>query len=145
MSNYLPINVNLTGRPIVMVGGGRVALHKLKTLLKFTRQITIVAPQLLPQIKALKLKHIKARYQPLHLKKAFLVYACTDDPRVNRMVKQDAGRRGIMVNVADNKMLCDFISPAVLVKGGFTISVSSGGKNTKGAVALRDKIAEYLR
>lgn len=138
---FLPVNINTKGRRILVVGGGKVALHKLKSITKFTRNITVLAPKILSGIDRLGVKTVRRPYSEALLEKAFLVYACTDDAAVNRRVGRDARARGILVNVADDKKLCDFISPAVYKDGHMVVSVSSQGRDVKGAVALRDRIA----
>lgn len=140
---YIPVCLNVRGKRIVMIGGGAVALHKLKTITRFARRVTVIAPMVLPGIKKLSVHVIKKPYEASLLKKAFLVYACTDDRAVNARIGRDARALGILVNVADDKKSCDFISPAVYKEGRMVVSVSSQGRDVKGAVALRDRIARY--
>jgi precorrin-2 dehydrogenase/sirohydrochlorin ferrochelatase len=141
---FIPVNINTKLGRILVVGGGKVALHKLKTIVKFARLITVVAPGILPEIRGLGVRMVRRPYRKEFLKGAFLVYACTDDTAVNRQVRRDACEIGIMANVADDKRLCDFISPAVYKKGHMVVSVCSQGKDVKAAVALRDNIQRYL-
>lgn len=140
---FIPVNLNIKNKRILVVGGGKVALHKLRTITRFTRTITIVAPKILDEIARLRLRVIRKAYSKNYLKGVFLVYACTNDRAVNKRIRRDAHSYGILVNVADDTKLCDFISPAVYKKGAMVVSVSSEGRDVKGAVALRDRIKRY--
>ena len=141
---FIPVNINTKLGRILVIGGGKVALHKLKTITRFSRNVTVIAPKILPEIGRLGVKVIRRPYCKILLKRAFLVYACTDDNAVNRQVRRDAREVGILANVADDKKLCDFISPAVYKRGHMVVSVCSQGKDVKAAVALRDNIQRYL-
>jgi precorrin-2 dehydrogenase/sirohydrochlorin ferrochelatase len=141
---FIPVNLNTDGRLILVVGGGKVALHKLKTIIKFARNVTVIAPKILPEIERLGVRVTRRQYCKTLLNGAFLVYACTDDTAVNRQVRRDARGIGILANVADDKKLCDFISPAVYKRGHMAVSVCSQGKDVKSAVVLRDRIKRYL-
>jgi siroheme synthase-like protein len=137
---YLPISIDIADKRILIVGGGNVALHKLKSLLLFTHDIAVCALRIREEIKNMD---IVVREQPYHkdiLDGFFLVYACTDSEEVNQQVKDDAHARNILVNVADNSRLSDFISPAIYKKGDMTIAVASQGRDVKKAVAWRDAI-----
>ena len=75
------------------------------------------------------LRAIQGRFSPGHLDGAALVFAATDDRRVNAEVSREAIRRNIPVNVADAPELCSFILPAVLQEEEFTLAVSTGEKS----------------
>jgi siroheme synthase-like protein len=119
-------------------------MQKLKTIVEFARSVTVVAPVVLPEIEDLGVRVIRQPYRRAFLKGACLVYACTDDRLLNEQVGSDARKAGVLVNVADDGKLCDFISPAVYKRGHMAVSVCSQGKDVKGAVALRDRIRRYL-
>ena len=110
-SNLFSIELNLEGRNVLVVGGGRIALRKVKTLLPTGARITVVAPQFDPEFDALKsgeqvsLIVLKNRpYEPLDLRGIFMVFICTDQPAVNAQVSNDARARRILVNNA-----CDYL------------------------------------
>jgi len=106
--------INITDKKILLIGGGKVAVHKLSTLLKFTCDITILAPDIIEQIGndsrlTLRIKH----YEKEDLLNFHIVYACTNDKTVNATIKKDANYLGLLINVADDPELCDFVSPAI--------------------------------
>jgi precorrin-2 dehydrogenase/sirohydrochlorin ferrochelatase len=141
---FLPICLHLRDARIVVVGGGRVAEQKLRTLLQFTRMITVVAPRVCAAIHAAGVTVQTTAYEPACLDGATLVYACTNDAAVNARVCADAHARGQLVCVADAPALCDFVSPAVVTHDGMVVAVSSHARQVRRAVAWRDRIKELL-
>lgn len=137
---FLPVGLNIHNKKILMVGGGEVAAHKLAALLKFTKKIYVVAPEILPEIKKSGVVCREKAYERKDLEGFGIVYACTDQRDVNRRVCADARRHGCLVNVADDPSRCDFISPAIYKKGHMTVAVGSDGRAVKKAVAWRDRI-----
>ncbi|MBA3052305.1 bifunctional precorrin-2 dehydrogenase/sirohydrochlorin ferrochelatase [bacterium] len=142
--DFLPVSLNITGKKILIVGGGGVAFQKLQTLRKFTSAIALLAPVFSDEIIKSGFKRIKKEYSPKYLKGFFLVYACTDDKKLNARIKKDADKKRLLVNVADDPANCDFISSAIYKKGSMVVAVSSGGKNVKKTVEWRNGIKDYL-
>ncbi len=85
-------------------------------------------------------QEIHKMYERSDLDGYFLVYACTNNPEVNRLIQNDANECGTLVNVVDNRELSDFISPAVIKKDEMTIAVSSNGENVKKSVMWRNRL-----
>lgn len=143
---YLPINIKVEDRKILIVGGGNVAVHKLKTLLKFVNahQLYVCADFISDEIKQAGVVCIDSLYSKKQLDDIFLVYACTNDSQVNQQIYDDAHELGILINVADSSSLSDFISPAVYKDGHMSVAVSSQGREVKKSVSWRNKIANYL-
>lgn len=144
MKVFLPLNIRVDNKKILFVGGGRIALHKIRTIEKYTRNITIVSPEIIDELKGKGFTEICKSYEPSDLDGAFLVYASTNVEEVNRQVRDDAEARGILVNVVDNRELSGFISPAVIRKEEMTIAVSSNGQNVKKSVEWRNRLREIL-
>ncbi|MCP3660471.1 MAG: bifunctional precorrin-2 dehydrogenase/sirohydrochlorin ferrochelatase [Bacteroidetes bacterium] len=141
---YLPIFLDITDKKILIIGGGNIALQKIESLLKFTGNITVIATHILEKIKSKKVLCFEKIYDKTDIENFYLVYACTNNKELNKKIKQDAERINTLVNVVDNPQLCDFISPAIHQSNDFVIAVSSGGKDTKGAINLRNTIKEFL-
>ena len=140
------IELNLEGRNVLVVGGGSIALRKVKTLLPTGARITVVAPQILPDFKALvesePLISLKEReYEPLDLCGIFMVFICTDKPAVNAVVNNDAHARRILVNNACDYRSGDFIVPARMNFGeNIAVTVSTQGYAPSLAKKLKQKI-----
>ena len=156
-SNFFSIELNLEGRNVLVVGGGRIALRKVKTLLPTGARITVVAPQFDPEFKSLdpstspcgsaqkdsltSVTLIKRAYEPLDLRCVFMVFICTDQPTVNAQVSNDARARRILVNNACDYLDGDFIVPARMDFGqNIAVTVSTQGRAPSLAKKLKQKI-----
>lgn len=150
--NTLPLFFKLENRPVLVVGGGEVALRKADLLDKAGAVITFVSPEFEPRLTAQfgagsnNTRHtlITDRYQPHYLDKQTIVIACTDDEAVNKQIFHDCEARFIPVNVVDNPPLCTFIFPAIVDRNPITIAVSSAGKAPVLARLLRAKIETVI-
>lgn len=156
-SNLFSIELNLEGRNVLVVGGGRIALRKVKTLLPTGARITVVAPQFDPEFKSLdssttpngsaqndtltSVTLINRPYEPLDLRGIFMVFICTDKPDVNAQVSNDAHARRILVNNACDYLDGDFIVPARMDFGeNIAVTVSTQGRAPSLAKKLKQKI-----
>jgi precorrin-2 dehydrogenase/sirohydrochlorin ferrochelatase len=144
MKSFLPLNIRIDNKKILFVGGGKIALHKIKTVGQYTRNITIVSPDIQDELHQMGFTEIRKEYGTSDLEGFFLVYACTNNLEVNRRIKNDAADYGILVNVVDNRELSDFISPAVIKQDEMTIAVSSNGENVKKSVEWRNKLKSIV-
>ncbi|SHK87551.1 precorrin-2 dehydrogenase / sirohydrochlorin ferrochelatase [Fibrobacter sp. UWT2] len=151
--NLFSIELNLEGKNVLVVGGGRIALRKVKTLLPTGARITVVAPQFDPEFESLSSKGearpqtsslvtlINRPYEPLDLRGIFMVFICTDQPAVNAQVSNDARARRILVNNACDYLDGDFIVPARMDFGeNIAVTVSTQGRAPSLAKKLKQKI-----
>jgi siroheme synthase-like protein len=131
-NQFLPISISLNARRCLVIGGGRVALRKIDTLLNYDSDITVIAPEIDEKIDyyAAKnsLKVIKREYKSPEAAEYGLVISASDNMDVNRQVSDDCKKAGVPVNVVDKPSLCDFIFPAVIRRDCLTVAVSSDGK-----------------
>ena len=109
--HFLPVNINIDGKRILIIGGGRVGLHKATILSRFTDSATIISPTFREGFQSLPFRLLQKAYEPADLDGAFLVYICTENDELNRRIKQDAEQRHVLASVCDNPSLCDFTSP----------------------------------
>lgn len=128
---YLPINLDVRGRTVVIVGGGLVASRKCLLLRASGARVTIIAPDLAPVLQTLAdagaVLHLARVFAPGDLAGAFLAYAATDQPAVNRAVADEAHLAGTLVEVCTEPDRGDFTTPAVVARGDFTIAIGTGG------------------
>jgi len=143
-SIYFPLLLNIKNYPCLVVGGGKVALRKVTSLLNFRIKSTVLAPKICQPLLELqrkrKIKVIKKVYSKEYLNKFGIVFCATDNPNINKMVRNDCTKKNILLNVADIPELCDFILPAIIKRGDLTISVSSQGVAPFYAAELRKKL-----
>jgi len=141
---FLPISINITTKKVMIVGGGRIAANKLALLTQFTDNITVLAPEIISEIKNANVNIVEKEFSTSDIEDFSLIYACTSDHCLNQKIKEEANARGILVNVVDNRDLCDFISPAIYKHDYLTIAVSSNGQNIRTAIKIRDRIKEIF-
>jgi siroheme synthase-like protein len=141
---YLPISINVTGKKILIIGGGRIAHHKIGFLEQFADNISVVAIDVIDEIKHKNVTYIEKPYEKSDLKDAFMIYACTNLKELNKQVKADAEELGKLCNVVDNPPLCDFVSPAIYKHGIYTIACGSNAQDVYKSIEIRNRIKEYL-
>jgi len=125
---YYPALLNLKGTPVLVVGGGRVALRKIRVLRACGAAVRVVATNVLSEARKLRGLHIQERaFRIPDLKGVQLVVAATSSRETNRKVSDACRRRGLFVNVVDDPEISTFILPAVVRRGDLLISVSTQG------------------
>lgn len=138
---YFPINLDIRGRKVLVVGGGQVALRKVKSLKACGARVTVVSPAFCTGLVRMKgIKRKKHAYKQSDLRGVCLVVSATDDGKVNRRVWKQAVSKNIPVNVVDQPALCTFTVPAVATRGDLVITISTGG----GSPALARKIRKHI-
>jgi precorrin-2 dehydrogenase / sirohydrochlorin ferrochelatase len=141
---YYPILVDLRGKRVLVVGGGKVAYRKIETLLEHGASVEVVARELCHPLVELEEKgaisHKGRAFSEEHLDGVFLVIAATSDAALNRRVSEKAQHLGLLVNAVDQPSDCNFIVPSILRRGDLVIAVSTSGKSP----ALARKIREDL-
>ena len=149
---YYPVSLNISGKSCIIVGGGEVAERKARRLLESGADVTVVSEKLTPALEQLRddsrIRHVCAAYTAPCLEGAFLVFGTTDDEGVNSRIFRNARERGILVNIADDPLKCDFILPSLFEQGDLQIAVSTGGKSPALARQVRTEVeamygAEY--
>ncbi len=142
--NYYPINLDISGRLCVVIGGGAVASRKVASLLFCEARVRVVSPFVSDFIRVQeeegKLEWFRHDFADTDLDGAFLVFAATDEKGVQNRVAERARELGILVNCADMSESCDFQVPAKLRRGALLIAISTGG----GSPALSARIKATL-
>ena len=142
---YFPFFVDIAGQEGLIVGGGHVALGKLRRLLPFQPRLTVAAPELLPEIAAMDTVTIlRQPFSPELLTGKTFVIAATNDTPLNRTVSRLCQDRGIPVNVVDDKEACTFLFPALVQQGKLTVGISTSGASPSAAVYVKNQLLETL-
>jgi precorrin-2 dehydrogenase/sirohydrochlorin ferrochelatase len=136
--------LDLEGRRCLVVGGGTVGLEKARGLLECGAVVTVVAPQLEPELQALPVRWRRKRYEPADLEGNFLVVAATSNRTLNGRIFGNAEARSLLCNVVDTPELCSFILPAVFRRDPIAIAVSTGGASPALAKRLRDELGAQV-
>lgn len=143
---YFPMFVDLKNKPVLIVGGGAVALRKLQKLKPYGASITVVAPRILPEIAAVPdIKLRRREFKACDLRpRPSLVIAATDNRNLQISISDMCRKRNIPINAADDPALCSFMFPALVQKGDFSVGISTGGASPTAAAYFKEKMREQL-
>jgi siroheme synthase-like protein len=139
-----PVNLVVEGRPCLVVGGGAVARRKVEGLLACGALVTVVAPDVAPELAALPVTVERRPYRDGDAAGFRLVVAATDDRAVNAAISRDAEAAGVWVNAVDDPEWCSFTLPSVARQGPILVTVSTGGQSPALAAWLRRRIEADL-
>jgi len=140
-----PVNLVLSGRPVLVVGGGRVALRKVEGLLACGAAVTVIAPEVVPELAAEPdVRVLARRYVEGDVGRGGyrLVITATDDRAVNQQVHDDAEAAGVWVNSADDPERCTFTLPALVRRGPLMLTVATGGHSPAVSSWLRSRLEQ---
>ncbi len=141
----MPIFMKLENEPCLVVGGGKIALHKIHQLVDCKALVTAVSPKISKSISSLPVTTINRRYQTSDLEGVKLVIAATDDKEVNQKIFEDSNKRGLLVNVVDNPNLCSFYMGSIYQDGDLKVAVSTNGKCPSFGTYIRDHIKNFSK
>jgi siroheme synthase-like protein len=138
-----PVFLKLRGRRVLLVGGGPVARGKLAGLLEAGARVTVVAPEVRPEIEAADVTVVPRAFTPADLEGAWLVVAAAP-PEVNRAVADAAEERGVFVNAVDDPAPASAYTGGVFRRGGITVAVSTEGRAPALAGLLREALEAVI-
>lgn len=151
--NY-PIMIDLMGKEITVIGGGKIAYRKVNNFLKFGYEVTVVSREFIEDFNNIenKIKIIKDEYSEKYIKDSFIVVAATNNKKANESIGMFCRSNNKLVNVIDDQKLSNFIVPSCVKRGDLVISISTGGKSPSLASKIRkdleiqydDSYEEYL-
>ena len=151
MSRYFPLFSELEGKKIAVVGAGKIASRRIRTLLEFGAELTVLAPEASEEVRCLagegRLVWRQEAYRaglPGFLEGALLALAATDSPAVNLAVREECKSLGIPVNLADDKEKCDFYFPGIASGGGVTAGITAEGKDHRLAKEVTAEVRSLL-
>ncbi len=150
--NYFPAFINIENKSILIIGAGNIALEKLDKLIKFTKNITILAPEakynIYKLIKKYNLTFHQKEYERGDIDNFDIVIIATNDIKLQEEIFKESREKKILVNSVDNKKFCDFIFPSFIKKDNLTIAISTNGVSPafakKFRLYLEDKIPEDI-
>ncbi|MGY2074700.1 uroporphyrinogen-III C-methyltransferase [Blastococcus sp. SYSU DS0828] len=142
-----PVGLRLRDRPVVVVGGGRVAHRRVAGLLEARARVTVVSPEVTPALESLAAAGSttwhRRPYRPGDLDGAWYAVAATDDPAVNAAVAEEAERARIFCARADDRAASSVWTPAIGRQGDLVVGVHGGGDPQR-AIGVRDAIVAGL-
>lgn len=161
LADWFPMFINIKDRNIAIIGAGKIASRRIRTLLQFSCNIRIVAKEIPEEIKQMiheyvsidekaglnrSIELLEKEFDIEDVNGAHMVLAATNSREVNENIGIQCKNRGILVNVADKKEECDFYFPGVVIQGNLVTGITAQGKShslaKKGSevikIALRD-------
>lgn len=138
--------IDLKNKPVLIIGGGAVALRKLQKLMPYGVVPTVIAPHILPEFESLPdVKLCRRSFNASDLRpRPSLVIAATNNKAANRRISVLCQKRHIPVNVADDPALCSFLFPALVQQGSFSAGISTGGASPVAAAYFKERLRELL-
>jgi precorrin-2 dehydrogenase/sirohydrochlorin ferrochelatase len=125
----------------VVIGGGSVALRKVKSLLEAEALVKLISVDIASEIREFKnVELVNRAYKEGDLKGSFVVIAATDDEAVNKQIAKEAREVGALLNIADKPSLGDFYVPSVVKRGDLVINISTGGNFPALSKKIRKKL-----
>ncbi len=144
LSPCYPIFLNISGRRCVVVGGGQVALRKVRALLEHKANVKVISPDLCAELGQLaesgEIHVLNREYRAGDLKGVFVAIVATNDSETNLKVAGEARSNAVLVNVVDDAENSSFILPSYLRRGDITIAVSTAGRSPALARKIRIKL-----
>ena len=135
-----PVNLNLHGRPVLVVGGGRIALRKVEQLLMADAEVTVLSPLFVDEFTSLPVTLVQREYASGDIDAFRLVITATGNTPVNQQIFDECEAKGIWINSADDPDRCAFTLPAALRRGDLMVTVSTGGASPALASWLRSHL-----
>ncbi|GIV33157.1 MAG: hypothetical protein KatS3mg031_0692 [Chitinophagales bacterium] len=150
-NNLFPIFLKPERLQLLIVGGGNAGSEKLRFLLKSspTARVTLVAPEVSEEITTLAASHpnvtlLLRAFSPDDLKGKDVVIIATENPALNRAIREQAKELKVLANVADTPHLCDFYLGSIVTRGDLKIAISTNGRSPTFARRFRELLEESL-
>ncbi|HVO75428.1 MAG TPA: TSUP family transporter [Ignavibacteriaceae bacterium] len=151
-SNRLfPVFLKLENLNTLIVGGGSVGFEKLRAVLKNSPEanVTLVAPSIKEEILLLSEEYpnvqiIPRAFQNSDLKDKDVIISAANNRELNSVIREEARKNKILINVADTPDLCDFYLSSVVQKGSVKLAISTNGKSPTIAKRLREFLEKTL-
>ena len=149
-TGLFPLFIDMNGRKALIAGGGNVAERRIRVLISFGADITVISPEATEYIEhsssSNTLRLLKRKYKEGDIAAVmpFLVVAATDEREINRSIMAEAKNLNILVSVADCRDECTFYFPAVAENGDYVAGLVSKDGNHSGVKRAAEKIRKAL-
>ncbi|MBQ7453676.1 MAG: bifunctional precorrin-2 dehydrogenase/sirohydrochlorin ferrochelatase [Selenomonadaceae bacterium] len=142
-----PINLDVVGKRCVVVGGGEVALRKIRALLEAGAVVKVIAPKICAGVDELfrrgEIFLTRENFSPDMLDDELLLIAATDNPEINQRAAQSAQAKKILANVVDGAG-GNFFVPSRIRRGDLLLTISTGANSPAFSKFLRLMLEEEL-
>ncbi len=165
---YFPMFIELQNAPVLVIGGGKVALRKVQKLLPYGANITVVAPKMEEELEEIsEVVKIHREFDSSDLQscpkmviaatnqeevneeisricKEHNIIAATNQEEVNEEISRICKEHNIPVNVADDVENCSFLFPSLVKKGKLSAGICTGGSSPTAAIYCKERLQEVL-
>ena len=144
-NKFFPVSIDLNNKNVLIIGAGKIALRKTKTLLNYNCNITVITKEVLEEKfleleKNNKIKIFKNQeFEEKFLENIFLVVVATDNETLNKKISQLCMSKNILVNNVTSKDDMNVRFASIYEKNDIQIAIS-GNANPKKAVEIKNKI-----
>lgn len=148
---------NFDGKCCLIIGGGKVALRRAKSILAAGGIVDVIAPSCLSELAEMIQQNKSGRPQGAHgmfQQKQYqakdinphysLVIAATNERQINHAIAQQCKTKNILVNVVDDSSLCDVTFPAIVDRNPILVAISSGNASPQFSKLLRQRINTFI-
>ena len=150
-NELFPVFLKLNDLHLLLVGAGNIGLEKLVAIVKNSPKttITVVAEEISDGVKELggnypNITLLQKSFEPGDLDEADIVFVAANNPHLDRIIKEEARNRKLLVNFADKPVLCDFYLGSVVQKGSLKLGISTNGKSPTIAKRLKEVLDDAL-
>jgi precorrin-2 dehydrogenase/sirohydrochlorin ferrochelatase len=148
LPRYLPVALNLEGRPVLVVGAGAVGTQKVLDFLACRAVVTVVSPVASEAVREAaaegRLQWLPRRYDPGDTRGQFFVMVATNEPETNAAIYSEASTHGQLVNVCDDPDHCNVIFASKIERGPLTVSVFTHGASPALSKRVRRELEHVL-
>jgi len=139
--SYFPIILKIDKSKILVVGGGNIASDKIEKLLDFTKDITVISPNISDKTKEFidknRLNFINRKYKDGDIKGFSIVVVAVNDINLQKKIFQECQIYNILCNSVDSVEYCNFIFPSYIKREALIVAFSTSG--------ISPSISKYLR
>ena len=145
--NVYPIFLtDLQSRRCVVIGGGAEAERKVEGLLTANAAVTVISETLTANLACWaneqRIAWLPRACRPGDLQGAWLAIAVTRDNALAARLKDEAERRGVLLNVTDDAPHSNFVAGAVMRRGPLAIAISTSGRSPALAARIRRQLEQ---
>jgi uroporphyrin-III C-methyltransferase/precorrin-2 dehydrogenase/sirohydrochlorin ferrochelatase len=145
MNTLYPIFMNVAEKPVLVVGGGKIAEQKVTGLVNANASVTVIAPEITENISTLAARQAitvhRRKFEKNDIAGCTLVFGATNNLDVHQEIFDESVSQNIPVNIVDVPALCTFYLASVFHEGDLKVAVSTNGKSPTLGKIIRDRIA----
>ncbi len=146
---YFPFMMDICNKSCLIVGGGKIALHKANILLGFEANIVVVSPvfekEFFPLEKGQERIYLREReFLEQDLDGMDFAVAATGSKELNLQISNLCREKGLPVNAVDQKEACSFYFPAMIQDHDILVAISSGGQSPAAVSYLKEKLVSAV-